>query len=62
MIFGVNVLKLDLLRYWSLYLQFFEDFKQLNYYGILIPTLFNFSELIKDNVVLQEEKLKKKSL
>ncbi|MFC0562369.1 capsular polysaccharide export protein, LipB/KpsS family [Halalkalibacter alkalisediminis] len=41
--------------YWSLYLEFIEVFKELNYKGILLPILLNFSELIKENVAIQEE-------
>ncbi|WP_078430390.1 CDP-glycerol glycerophosphotransferase family protein [Alkalihalobacterium alkalinitrilicum] len=42
-------------NYWSLYLEFIEEFKKLKYKGIPIPIICNFSELIKDNAILKGE-------
>ncbi|MFB5195254.1 hypothetical protein ACE198_09990 [Neobacillus sp. KR4-4] len=36
-------------HYWSLYLDFIEEFKEVEYKGILIPLLCDFSGLLKDN-------------
>jgi hypothetical protein len=42
-------------HYWSLYLDFIEEFKEVEYKGILIPLLCDFSGLLKDNEDLVQE-------
>lgn len=42
-------------HFWSLYLDFIDEFKVLDYKGILLPLLCDFSELLKGNENLVQE-------